>query len=440
MTSINLQHPTLLSSQASAWIKALHKKGLEAFKSKPLPNKTSEEWKYTDPGPLFLPAYFIPPSPTPLSGHQLSLVAEAKKNAFTNLVFIDGYFSPELSDLPTPSTLLGPSFFRDNGWAFISFKDKKKPLSLKPYGIDEDLPTLLTSFENKNALVSLNQGCFQDGGLFVFGPQAQPPRPLHIIDITTGEGIVANPRYFFYFSPNSEASLVHTLLSDREYSYLHNGVWDFFMNEGAQLKWLIRSKQNAQGKQVANIRVKQKKDSQFSAWHATGGTKLERLNWQVELVGPQAQCDLRGVYALKEGRHVDHNLKVYHHWGDTTSNQLFKGILKDQARGVFNGLVTVGKGAGGSRSSQLNKNMLLNNQARVNTHPQLVIHNDDVKCTHGSTIGQIEEEELFYLRSRGLPHLQALDILSHGFLQECLTGLSADLTALAEKTLEVYFE
>ena len=437
MHNVNLKNPLdeIKGIKESTWLKSIHQKNLVELKNSSFPSKKDEDWKHTDPNAFFSSDYFVSHSPSPLSMEQLSLLENIKKPAdFLNLVFIDGYYSPEFSDP------LSADSFKNDGWAFFSFKEIKNDLDLNPYQLNKKLSVLLNEFKNESVLESLNGRYFQDGGFFVFAPSASPQKTIHIIDITTQSNLIVSPRYFFYASANSEVSLAHTVLSKGDYSYLHNGVWDFHLEENAHVKWLINSNQNQEGKFVGTIRVKQKKDSQFSAWQVTRGSGLERFNWNIDLAGVGARCDLKGVYALKEKRHIDNTLKIHHRVQHTKSSQLFKGIVSDGSKAVFNGLVHVGKGASGSESNQLNKNILLDSQSRVDTRPQLIIENDDVKCTHGTTVGQMEEEELFYLQSRGLSPRVAFDMLTHAFLAECLLGLPASLKTLSVATLETYFK
>lgn len=433
--------PNSSGGEKSHWIETLQKQGFRDFKQKPFPSSKEEDWKYTDPRKLLYSPCFIPQTAGVPSSKQLSFIQMAEQNNHSYLVFVNGYFSPEFSRLMRkPHDSIIPIGHDDNGSFFISFKQMKKEFHLKKWGVNLDITTLMSRFENKESLEAFNQGCFQDGGIFILNSKTNSQKPIHIIDIITEENVLANSKYYFYSVKDSETTLFHSFLSTDKYTYLRNDVLDAFLEEGSKIKWLLRSNQNSKARQVATIRAKQMKNSRLDAWHVSCGCDLERINWRVELLESNAECSLRGVYALKDERGIDHTLKILHQSPHTTSHQLFKGIIANKSQAVFNGLVKVAQGAYGSRSSQKNKSLLLDKKAQAHTRPQLIIHNDDVQCTHGATVGQIEEEELFYLKSRGLSHEEASSILSRGFLENVLSSLPLDGKALSDETLKTYFD
>ena len=436
MNSVNFKNPLneFKHIEEFPWMRSIRKRSLSELKNKIFPTKKDEDWKYTNPSSLFSPDYFYPHSPSPLSKKQLDLLGMVKNSSdFLNLVFIDGHYSSEFSD---PIKL---NSFKTDGWFFISLKEIKNDLNLRPYHLDKKLSTLFGEFKNKGILESLNGCYFQDGGFFVFASQNWLSRTIHIIDIVTSDDLLVSPKYCFYALNGSKVSLAHTVLSRGDHSYFHNAIWDFHLEEKAHLKWLFHSNQNQNGRFAGTIRVKQKKNSQFSAWQITQGSKIEKINWNINLSNNGASCDLKGIYALREKRHSDSTLKIYHQAKNTKSHQLFKGIVSDHAHGIFNGLVHVDKVASGSESSQINRNILLDSQSRIDTRPQLIIKNDNVKCSHGATVGQIEGNELFYLQSRGISSEMAFDILTHAFLEEGLVGLDGNLKIFSKQILESYF-
>ena len=442
MFNVDIKQPIFPKDMASSkWLKNFNLEGFKHLSTLSFPKKKEEDWKYTDPSILTADKYVLSNSPGPLSNRQLTMLNEYKQPEFINLVFIDGYFSKEFSD---PLESKRPS--RGN-IHFIPFQEIHSGTSLKAYGIDGDILALFKLFNRQDALDvidALNQTYLQDGGLFVLEKNTTLNPAIHCLHIVSKPKLLANSKLFFYCHSNSSVTIINTILSDayldgQGYS-LHNLNCEIYLKEASKAKLLLNTRQGPKARQLTTIRLKQLKDSSLQAWHSSQGASLERINWTVDLNQPGAECHLNGAYYLNHSNHLDHTLKINHHSPYTRSCQLFKGIVDDKAHSVFNGLVRVSEAAKECNSSQLNQNILLNSEARVDTRPQLVIHNNDVKCTHGATIGQLEPEELFYLMSRGFSREESVKLLSQGFLLNALEELPHQCLPLALKALGHVFK
>ena len=178
--------------------------------------------------------------------------------------------------------------------------------------------------------------------------------------------------------------------------------------------------------QISNILVKQKKDSNFSSYNYSNAKKLARKDFIVELKGRGSHCDLRGVYLADNDNHIDHHTIIEHEKEHCTSNELYKGILSGKSTGVFNGRIHVHDDAQKTDAIQSNQNILLSDNAIIHTKPELEIYADDVKCTHGATVGQLDEKGIFYLRARGIKRKEAQKMMMRAYVGEVLSGIKND--------------
>lgn len=225
-----------------------------------------------------------------------------------------------------------------------------------------------------------------------------------------------SPRAVIFLEPNSELTIFEEdILNEGD---LLNSFIDISLGEGSKLHYVKIQNNHRHTNQISTVRVLQQARSEFHYYNFIFGSNISRDNVLCCLEGEEAVCDLKGLSVAREGQHLDQFVIVDHRAPRARSNQLFKNVVSSRARAVFNGKVIVGNGCIGTDARQLNRNLLLGKLAEVDTRPQLEIFNDDVKCSHGATIGRLSTEELFYLESRGISKTKAVDLLCRAFVGE----------------------
>jgi Fe-S cluster assembly protein SufD len=238
--------------------------------------------------------------------------------------------------------------------------------------------------------------------------------------------------------PGSRAIVIEDHVSLGAGATFTNAVSELELGAGAALEWIKLQREAPTACHVSGVHARVARDARFSAAALSFGTALLRNDARVVLAEEGASCELRGLFVAGGDQHVDNHTWIDHLRPHGTSRELYKGILDGRARGVFNGRIVVRPDAQKSDALQQNQNLLLSRDAEIATQPQLEIHADDVKCSHGSTVGQLDPDATFYLRSRGIPEREARNLLMAGFVSEITRALS--VPALAERTLELAVE
>jgi Fe-S cluster assembly protein SufD len=277
------------------------------------------------------------------------------------------------------------------------------------------------TFED-HAFTALNTAQFKDGA-FVYVPGGMSlQEPIHLVYVTVpqAEPAVTLPRSLIVLQRGSSATIVESYAGLEGGSYFTNAVTEIVQMDGSILEHIKLQREASGAFHVARTEVHQDRDSHLRSISISLGGLLVRNDLAAMLDGPGAGCSLDGLYLAGGRQHVDNHTRIDHARPHCTSQELYKGILAGRASAVFNGEVLVQKNAQKTDSQQTNKNLLLSHGALVDTKPQLEIHADDVKCTHGATIGQIDEQALFYLRSRGVDAESSRGILVYGFASEVL--------------------
>jgi Fe-S cluster assembly protein SufD len=255
------------------------------------------------------------------------------------------------------------------------------------------------------------------------GVEAGAPVQLLFLTAPGADEAAAFPRVLVVAGRDSRLDVIETYASLGDGEYLTAAVIEIFVGEGARVTHCKVQDEAGSAFHVASTRAEVSNDGAYDLTTATLGARLSRHEVEVALVGPGAACRVDGLYIVGDGQHADTHSLIDHREPNCASRQNYKGILDGRSRAVFNGRVFVHEGARGTDAQQSNKNLLLSPDARVDTKPQLEIFNDDVKCSHGATVGQLEEEELFYLLSRGLHPDLARNLLTYGFAEEIVEGI-----------------
>lgn len=385
----------------------------EAFRKIGLPDRNDEAWKYTSLRALNESAFVFPERAhfAPQSDAELKkILSEVQKllgselsREHTHLIFINGFF-------------LEPALLPPGLW------------------LEKDSENRLSEFSS-GSLDLLNRSLSKPVS-FRVGKDVSLEKPVHFIFISGNIGgrssgsLMSFPRLSFRLEKGAEARVLesHLRLNDEGVSTFSDSHSAYSLSEGSalhfhQVQGSVNADSVSRGMSVSHPSFVQGRDSRLTAFFATVGSAMERANVRVRLEAESAEAKLSGIYLLEESRHTDFHLDIHHAVPNTTSEQAFKGILDGQSRAVFTGKVLVDKGARGSNSAQLSQTLLLGTKAQVDARPQLEILNNDVKCSHGATVGRLSEKEIFYLRSRGLSKEEASRLLCLGFIRELLEGV-----------------
>lgn len=400
-----------------SWVERLRTGAFERFEELGFPTTNHEEWKYTNVAPIAR-AKFEPAAP-----NAESAIDAARLNEFvydeargSRLVFVNGFYRPELSSLEALS----------QGVVALDLL-----AALQDEGSAEAVRQQLARIAryDENAFTALNTACFAGGALLRIAKGVRVESPVHLLFLAdAGFNAVASfPRVLVMAERDSSASFIESYAGLGEGdTYLTNAVTEVSLAEGARLEHYKVQRESTEAFHVATTSVTLGRDSAYNSTTITLGAQLSRHDINVSLDHAGAECWVDGLYLVADSQHADTHSLIDHRQPHCSSHQLYKGILDGKSRAVFNGKVFVREGAQGTDAAQTNRNLLLSNEARVDTKPQLEIFADDVKCAHGATVGQLEEEELFYLKSRGLHPELARNLLTYGFAEEVIDKIKIE--------------
>ncbi|WP_026965949.1 Fe-S cluster assembly protein SufD [Algoriphagus terrigena] len=279
----------------------------------------------------------------------------------------------------------------------------------------------------KDAFAALNQATFQDGIFISVPKKAQVEKPILLLSFDQANGgQLIQPRVWIEVGDLSEVTFIDQSISLGESSYFVNEVVEVKGGVSSHVHYYRIQNEGKNVIEVSTIEADIQKDSTFNSVNISLSGDMVRNNLNLNLVGSNSEGNMYGIYLLNGKTHVDNHTNVDHTIPHAESNELYKGILADQSRGVFNGKIFVRQDAQKTNAFQQNNNILLSEDATVNTKPQLEIWADDVKCSHGCTVGQLDEEALFYLQARGIDKLQAKGLLLHAFAGEVLEKIKTE--------------
>jgi len=392
------------------WLQRLRANAMEQFAELGFPSVKDEEWKYTNVAPLaaidFKPALLQTTSESEFETEQLAPFRYVE-TAQSELVFLNGMLRKDLSSLsaiPEAVVALGLSeAIADERYREIVWKHLAQQADYVADGF-----TALNT-----ALVS--------HGAFVYLPKnAVMKAPLHLLFISDGAQTASFPRVLVVAGENSSATLIESFGSANDSRYFTNAVVEIVLKDGARLEHYKVQRESIEAFHVATTAADLGPNSSYDATTINFGAKLSRHDIHVTMDNEGAECWVDGLYLVTGAQHTDTHSVIDHRKPHCTSHQLYKGILDGKSRAVFNGKIFVRHDAQKTDAMQTNKNLLLSNEARVDTKPQLEILADDVKCAHGAAVGQIDEEELFYLKARGIHPDLARNLLTYGFAEEVI--------------------
>jgi Fe-S cluster assembly protein SufD len=403
------------------WLTTIRRNAIDAFASMGFPTTRDEEWRFTNVTPIAdTPFGDLAASPSTARPDIGPFVV--RQLACTLLVFVNGRLSRGLSNtraLPKGSqvTSLSEALVSDPGL-------------VDPYF------TRCASFD-RNAFTALNTA-FTEDGAFVYIPAGEVvSQPIHLLYFTnTSAPAVSHPRTIIVVGDHSRARVIETYAGAAGDYYFTNAVTEIVGGEGSNVEHYRVQRESFAAYHVSNTHVHLERSAVFSQQSVTFGGALVRNDVTGMLDAEGIECTLNGLYLGHGRRLIDNHTAIVHAKPHCTSHELYKGMLDGHAHGVFNGRIYVRPDAQKTDAKQTNQVLLLSDQATINTKPQLEIFADDVKCTHGATVGQLDEEALFYLRARGIGRDEARAILVHAFARDVISRVTIEpLRAALEDTL-----
>ncbi|MGQ0578856.1 MAG: Fe-S cluster assembly protein SufD [Betaproteobacteria bacterium] len=382
------------------WLKTLRARAVERANALAVPTTRDEDWRFTDLSPL----YRAPcrPSAQPGEVSAADLGRFEIPEATTRLTFVDGHFSPALSRSAPAEGVLVANF----------------PDALAAHGrlMESRLGTLAGS--GQDVFAAVNTAFLHDGALIHVGRERDTVAPIHLLFIATRNHGAAYPRVLVIAEASAQCTLIEDFVGLADGSYLTDAVSEIAVGENAQVAHVKLQREAQAAFHISSTAVRVARDGRYSNWSVALGARISRHNLQVMQAGEGSEFSIDGL-ALIGGRQLaDTHSLIDHAHAHGRSRQLHKTVVGGGAHAVFNGKIFVRRDAQQTDAGQQSRNLLLSEKAHVDTKPQLEIFADDVKCAHGATVGQIEADELFYLKSRGLSDATARNLLTYAFAAE----------------------
>ena len=402
--------------ESVAWLERLRAGAMERFEESGFPSVKDEEWKYTNVAAIaavdFQPASLQTSAEGEVDLQGLALFRHLE-TAKSQLVFFNGKLRKDLSAL----TAIPEGVVALDLSAAIA-DERYREIIWKHLAQQADYVV--------NGFTALNTALISHGAFVYIPKDAIVSVPLNLLFISDGAHVASFPRVLVVAEDNSSATLIESYASTKDSKYFTNAVVEIVLKDGASLEHYKLQRESTEAFHIATTAVDLGRNSRYDATTITFGAQLSRHDFHVTMDHEGAECWVDGLYLVTGSQHTDTHSVIDHRKPHCTSHQLYKGILDGKSRAVFNGKVFVRHDAQKTDAMQTNKNLLLSNEARVDTKPQLEILADDVKCAHGAAVGQIEEDELFYLETRGLHPDLARNLLTYGFAEEVIGKIKID--------------
>lgn len=400
-----------VAGQSLAWLRDIRRRAFDRFSELGFPSTRQEEWRFTYVRPITRQTFDLAPL-APLEVAHAALEATKLEGDFHRLVFINGRFAPQLStDLPLSKGAVVGSLSQ----------------------VAESQAAVLQEALTRNAPVdatftALNTAFLEDG-VFVYLPDDMViEKPIQLVYISHADErpSMTHPRNLIVLRRQSQATIVERYTGLKGGSYFTNAVTEAVLGESAALDHHKLQQETGDSFHIATTQVHQSQHSQFSSHYVGLGAALARNELNCVLDGEGIESQLRGIYLAGGKQHMDNRTRIDHAKPNCNSFELYKGILDERSHGVFNGKIYVHADAQKTDAKQSNQVLLLSDDAMIDTKPQLEIYADDVKCTHGATVGNLDEQALYYLRSRGVPLDLARSMLIFAFANEVVQDISVE--------------
>jgi Fe-S cluster assembly protein SufD len=395
-----------------AWLHTLRQEGFARFSETGFPTRHDEDWRFTNVSPIANTPFVLAPE-AGVSASDLDLFRTS--DFACQLVFVNGRFAPGLSRVPALDK--------------VKVASLTQTLASEPESLQAHLGHYLNY--QRDAFAALNTAFFEDGAYVSVPRGAVVDQPIYVlyVSVSGAQPVIEHPRNLIVLGENSQATIVE------DYVSLENGgsapsfsntATELVAGDNAVVAHYMIVRPAADVFNVSTLRIQQGRSSNVATHSLLLSGALVRNNVHPVLAGEGAECLINGLFMANGRQHMDNYMLVEHASPHCNSRQFYNGVLNGQAHGVFHGRIIVHKDAQKTDAKQTNRNLLLSDDAQIDTKPQLEIYADDVKCTHGATIGQVEENALFYLRSRGLDEASAKHLLLLAFANECLDRMNSE--------------
>jgi len=401
------------STAGPEWLRTLRRNGVTHFTELGFPTTKFEDWIYCNVAPLTKLAF--KPAASADAGVTAEQLAPFAFPGWTGsrLVFVNGHFAPALSTLPAPQQGVTIT----NLAAALASCDKLVEQHIAHHASVDG-----------SGFSALNTAFIADGAFIALAPNAVAAEPVHLLFISA-PGDTANtaqPRNLIVAGANSSAKVVEHYVSLGGAAHFTNAITEIIVGEGAHIEHAKFQEENLEAFHIATVQATLARDSRFLSHSISTGARLARHNIHLVMTGQGVDCVMNGLYAVGGKQLVDHHTIADHTVPHCNSHEFYHGILGGSSRGVFNGKIYVRKDAQKTDAKQTSRNLLLTDTATVNAKPQLEILADDVKCTHGATVGQLNDEALFYCRTRGIAEVNARRLLTHAFASEIVNRITVE--------------
>ncbi|MEP7327342.1 MAG: Fe-S cluster assembly protein SufD [Gemmatimonadota bacterium] len=397
----------LRAGNEPAWLVALRQSAWDRFNAIGLPTTRNEDWRFTSVAPITKATFARAGAPgsRPVPAE---LLDGLRLPNTTELVFVNGYLVPSLSDV------------NDAGFSVTSLAPALRRG-------EPDLPRTLGQVAGftQNGFTALNTALFTDGTLIRIRSGQQALKPLHLLYLSLPEEqpTVSYPRVLIIAEQSSEATVIESYSGPADAQYFTNAVTEISLADNAAVEHIRIQRESERAFHIATVEARQGRDTRFRSFSLAMGGALARANIYSIMDGTGSDCSMNGLYLLHGTQHVDHQTRIEHAQPNCTSREIYKGVLDGTSHAVFNGKVYVRAVAQKTDGKQTNNNLLLSDGAKVDTKPQLEIFADDVKCTHGATVGRLDDLAVFYLESRGIRKSLARKLLTYGFAVDVLSTI-----------------
>jgi Fe-S cluster assembly protein SufD len=391
------QHTT----SALPWLSQLRTEAVDRISALKMPTTRDEEWRFTDISPLTEVPFQATQTISQLQSAEIK--HHYLQEATTRLVFVDGQYIPALSTINNDSDIIVGNL----STLLTSYSDRIAP-HLGRYA------------SNDNIFTALNTAFLHDGAVIIIPRNTSIAPPIHLLFIATQKQVTSYLRCLLIAEPCSHVTVVEDYIARKEMAYVTNSVTEVSVADDAHVNHIRLQRDSHQAFHIANCTAALAHASNFQSINVALGARISRCNLNVQLASEGAECTVSGLALIKEQQLADTHTFIDHIKPNGKSRQLHKCIVDGASHAVFNGKIMVQPNAQQTDSSQTSRNLLLTGQAQVDTKPQLEIFADDVKCAHGATVGQLDPEEIFYLKSRGLSGLAARNLLTYAFGAEII--------------------
>ena len=401
-------------NDSTSWLNQQRQSAIDVLGKNGFPSTRHEAWKYTDVRSLLKRNFTVADdvSPEKLNEAQLKEIRYPGLECH-ELIFVNGHFSADLSS-PESSSAGGIVC------SLASANNENKQL----------IETYINQFarSEKHGFAALNGAFVVDGGFVHVPDNVELELPIHLIFISNSadKSFITHPRNLIVLGANAKATVIESYVGFDDAEYCTNTVTEIVTGQGSTLEHYKLQQESNKSFHIGYLHAVCKKDSRLDSHSISLGAALARNDIDTTLAGPGAHVGLNGLYMTSGNQHIDNHTRVDHSMPNTSSDETYRGVLNGKSRAVFNGKVIVHKDAQKTDAQQSNANLLLSNDAEIDTKPELEIYADDVKCTHGATVGQLDENMLFYLRSRAIDESTALSLLTFAFAEEVIKKINLE--------------